>query len=168
MDKAMRREVEAECVALSHAWAYHIDHKQYEALADLFVPDGVFIRTGVRLEGRAAILAAMHARPAEQFTRHLTTNLHFTEVTESRARATSYNMSYYAFLPCGPPFAYAPERMMLLDFVDQYVRTPAGWRFAERDARAVLIPEDLRPRLPAAAFASRQADASGQGRAPSG
>jgi uncharacterized protein (TIGR02246 family) len=155
MDKATHREIEAECVALSHAWAFHIDHKQYEALADLFVPDGVFIRTGVRLEGREAILAAMHNRPAEQFTRHVTTNFHFTEVTENQARATFYNMSYYAFLPGSPPHPYAPERMMLLDFVDQFVRTPEGWRFQERDARAVLIPEDLKSRLPAAAFESR-------------
>ena len=155
MDKATRREIEAECVALSHAWAFHIDHKQYEALADLFVPDGVFIRTGVRLEGRAAILAAMHSRPAEQFTRHVTTNFHFTEVTESSARATFYNMSYYAFLPGNPPFMYAPERMMLLDFVDQFVHTPEGWRFQERDARAKLIPEDLKAKLPAAAFLPR-------------
>jgi len=106
----------------------------------------------VRLEGRAAILAAMRARPADQFTRHVTTNFHFTEVTESRARATFYNMSYYAFLPGNPPFTYAPERMMLLDFVDRFVHTPDGWRFQERDARAVLIPEDLKVRLPAAAF----------------
>lgn len=155
VEAALRREIQAECVALSHAWAYHIDHKQYEALAELFVPNGVFIRTGVRLEGRAAILAAMHARPAEQFTRHVTTNFHFTEVTEGRAWATSYNMSYYTFLPGNPPFAYAPERMMLLDFIDEYERTPQGWRFRLRDARAVLIPEDLRARLPAAAFDRR-------------
>lgn len=154
MDRAKRGEIEAECVALSHAWAYHIDHKQYDELAQLFVPDGVFIRTGVRLEGRAAILAAMHARPAEQFTRHVTTNFHFTAVETDRASAVSYNQSYYAFLPGQPPFTYAPERMMLLDFVDQFVRTPEGWRFQERDARAVLIPEDLKARLPAAAFAA--------------
>jgi hypothetical protein len=152
VDAALRREIEVECVALSHAWAYHIDHKQYDELAQLFVPDGVFIRTGVRLEGRAAILAAMHARPAEQFTRHVTTNWHFTAVEAERASAVSYNQSYYAFLPGNPPFTYTPERMMLLDFVDEYVRTAEGWRFSLRDARAVLIPEDLKGRLPAAAF----------------
>lgn len=154
MDRLKRREIEAECVALSHAWAFHIDHKQYEALADLFVSDGVFIRTGVRLEGRTAILAAMHARPAEQFTRHVTTNFHFTVVEAERASAVSYNQSYYAFLPGKPPFTYAPERMMLLEFVDEYVRTAEGWRFCLRDARAVFIPEDLKVRLPEAAFRS--------------
>lgn len=152
MDNAARRAIEADCVALSHAWAYHIDHKQYDELARLFVPDGVFMRTGVRLEGRPAILAAMRARPVEQFTRHITTNWHFTAVEADCASAVSYNQSYYAFLPGAPPFAYAPERMMLLDFIDEYVRTPQGWRFRLRDARPVLIPEDLKARLPAAAF----------------
>ena len=155
MDRAMRREIEAECVALSNAFAYHLDHKEYQALVALFVPDGTFVRTGVRLEGRAKILAAMRERPAEQFTRHITTNFHFTEVSADSARAVFYNQSYYAFLPGDPPHTYVPERMMLLDFVDQYERTSEGWRFRERDARAVLIPEDLKSRLPAAAFDSR-------------
>ena len=47
VDATLRREIEAECMALSHAWAYHIDHKQYDELAQLFVPDGVFIRRWV-------------------------------------------------------------------------------------------------------------------------
>lgn len=152
MDMAMRRKIEAECVALSNAFAYHLDHQEYPALVALFVPDGTFVRTGVRLAGREKILAAMQARPAEQFTRHITTNFHFTEVGDDSARAVFYNMSFFAYLPGQPPFEYEPERMMLLDFVDIYTRTADGWRFKERDARALLIPEQLRSRLPAAAF----------------
>lgn len=152
MDKAMRREIEAECVALSNAFAYHLDHKEYSALVALFAPDGAFVRTGVRLQGREKILAAMQERPAEQFTRHITTNFHFTEVEDDSARAVFYNMSYFAYLPGQPPFAYDPARMLLLDFIDIYTRTAEGWRFQERDARALLIPEQLRSRLPAAAF----------------
>jgi hypothetical protein len=44
--------------------------------------------------------------------------------------------------------AYDPERVMLLDFLDTYTKTPAGWRFLQREARAILIPEQLRSRLP--------------------
>jgi len=67
----------------------------------------------------------------------------------------SYNQSYFAYLPGDPPFMYEPERMMLLDFIDVYVRSAEGWRFLERDARPLLIPEQLRARLPAAAFGAR-------------
>lgn len=152
MDKAKRREIEAECVALSNAFAYHLDHKEYPALVALFVPGGVFVRTGVRLAGHEKILAAMQQRPAEQFTRHITINFHFTDVGCSTARAVIYNMSYFAYLPGVPPFEYEPERMMLLDFIDIDIRTADGWRFKECDARALLIPEQLRSRLPAATF----------------
>ena len=155
MDTATRREIEAECVALSNAFAYHLDHKEYPELVALFAPDGTFVRTGVRLEGRAKILEAMRQRPVDQFTRHITTNFHFTHVDQNTARAVFYNQSYFAFLPGEPPFAYEPERMMLLDFIDVYTRTAEGWRFQERDARAVLIPEQLRARLPAAAFGGK-------------
>jgi len=155
VDGALRRAIEAECVALSNAFAYHLDHKEYAELVALFAPNGTFVRIGVRLEGRDNILAVMRNRPAEQFTRHITTNFHFTHVGQDSARAVSYNQSYFAYLPGDPPFMYEPERMMLLDFIDVYVRSAEGWRFLERDARPLLIPEQLRARLPAAAFGAR-------------
>jgi SnoaL-like domain len=155
MDQATRRQIETECVALSNAFAYHLDHKEYAELVALFAPHGTFVRTGVRLEGREKILEAMRQRAIDQFTRHITTNFHFTHVDHDTARATFYNQSYFAFLPGDPPFAYEPERMMLLDFIDVYTRTAEGWRFLERDARPVLIPEQLRARLPAAAFGAK-------------
>jgi hypothetical protein len=157
VDKATRREIEADCVALSHAFAYHLDHKNYEALAALFAAEGVFVRTGVRLEGPAQILAAMSQRPAEQFTRHITTNFHFTDVEADRAKAVVYNVSYFSFPESQLPLDYVPQRVMLLDFIDTYTRTPAGWRFLERDARALLIPEEARAKLPPEATAPRAA-----------
>ena len=32
MDLASRREIESECVALSNAFAYHLDHQDYAAV----------------------------------------------------------------------------------------------------------------------------------------
>ena len=49
MDKATRREIEADCIALSNAFAYHLDRKDYPALVALFAPNGTFVRTGVLL-----------------------------------------------------------------------------------------------------------------------
>ena len=109
----------------------------------------MFILTSVHLEGAANILAALRQRPADQFTRHIT---HFTQVDADSANAVFYNQSYFAFTPEKPPYAYSPERMMLLDFIDVFTRTPDGWRFLGRDARPLLIPEELQARLPAAAF----------------
>ena len=148
MDPRVRREIEAECVRLSNAFAFHLDQKNYDDLVTLFVPHGVFIRTGVRLEGHARILEKMRERPAEQFTRHVTTNFHFTHVEYSTAIGVFYNLSYFAFTAQTTPLAYDPERVMLLDFFDTYTKTPDGWRFLQREARAILIPAQLRSRLP--------------------
>lgn len=152
MNWSRRREIEAECVALGNAFAYQLDHKDYRAVAALFAPEGGFVRTGVRLQGPDNIVTALRQRPADQFTRHITTNFHFTQVDDDSAKAVFYNRSYFAFTPAQPPYAYSPERMMLLDFIDVYTRTPQGWRFLERDARPLLIPEELRARLPVEAF----------------
>jgi hypothetical protein len=155
MNSQARRAIVAECIELSYAFAYYLDHNKYDELVNLFVPDGVFVRTGVRLAGRGQILATMKKRPSEQFTRHVTTNSHFTQVEETTARAVFYNISYFAFTPNMPPLSFEPARVMLLDFIDIYTKTNDGWRFLERDARPTMIPEELRERLPPEAFLTR-------------
>jgi uncharacterized protein (TIGR02246 family) len=156
MDTAAKREIEQACTALSHAFAYHLDRKEYEALANLFAPDGVFVRMGARLEGRKQINAVMSERPPEQFTRHISTNFHFTRVDADTAEAVVYNISYFGFPESALPLDYLSEQVMLLDFIDIYTRTDEGWRFLERKAQPLLIPKDLRSKMlaPAAATAS--------------
>jgi uncharacterized protein (TIGR02246 family) len=145
MDQASRAEIERECTALSHAFCYNLDHRQYAALADLFTADGVWIRHGQALKGREQIIAALSKRLPNQFTRHVTTNFHFTEVTETRASAVLYNMSYFSLEGDQPlPLRYGADQSMLLDFKDVYLRTEQGWRFLERDTSPVLIPDSVR------------------------
>jgi len=160
MNPEARRGIEAECVRLSNAFSFHLDQKQYGDLVELFVPHGVYIRTGVRLEGRARILETLRERPNEQFTRHVTTNFHFTHVDESLAKGVFYNLSYFAFSAETTPLAYDPERVMLLDFLDTYAKTVDGWRFLEREARALMIPAQLRSRLPPEAFLAHNSSTS--------
>src|SRR3546814_3944536 len=75
---------------------YCLDSRDYGSLVSLFTPDGVWERHGDRLHGRERILEVMRGRPANQFTRHVITNFHFVEVTETRARATVYNLSWFS------------------------------------------------------------------------
>jgi hypothetical protein len=143
VDKLERMLIEWECTRLSAAFAYHLDRRDYEAVAALFAPDGVWIRHGVRLEGAAQIIAALEQRPVKQFTRHVTAGFHFTHVKEVSARSVSSNMSYFSFDAEVLPAPYVPEKAMLLDFVDHYAKTPEGWRFRERDTQMVFIPEEV-------------------------
>ena len=144
MNASARMEIEWACITLSHAFAYHLDQRDYRALADLFAVDGVWIRHNVRLEGREQIIAAMNQRPKEQFTRHVTAGFHFTQVNETTARSVAYNMSYFSFNASSLPAPYVPEKAMLLDFVDVYTKTSDGWRFQQRDTQMILIPEEAR------------------------
>lgn len=135
--------IEQQCKALSSAFAYHLDRREYSELTQLFAPDGVWIRHYQRLEGRQAILNALSERPAEQFTRHVTTGFHFIEVTQTHARSVATNMSYFSFDAATLPTRYKPEKAMLLDFVDNYIKTAEGWRFLERDTQMVMVPEEI-------------------------
>jgi hypothetical protein len=147
MDVGARDQIIAECTRLSSAFAYHLDHRNYRELAELFAADGVWVRHGVRLEGRAAIIAALEERPASQFTRHLTLGHHFTHVDSARAASVAYNLSIYSMEAAVLPATYVPEQAMLLDFIDTYTKTPEGWRFALRDTPPVLISADARARM---------------------
>jgi uncharacterized protein (TIGR02246 family) len=144
MDKQTQIEIEHDCRALTQAFAYHLDERNYEALAALFAPHGVWIRHGARLEGRAQIIAAMQQRPANQFTRHLTTSMHFTHVNENTARSVAYNLSYFTLEPSELPMRYQPENVMVLDFKDTFTKTAEGWRFLERDTPLTMVSDQVR------------------------
>jgi hypothetical protein len=136
-------QIEWACTKLSHDFAYFIDNRDYDSLAALFAPDGVWERHGVRLNGREEILKTMKSRPSNQFTRHITTSFHFSEVAPTVARATLYNMSYFSFTVEKLPSAYVPENAILLDFFDTYKLTDEGWRLAERITPAVFVAPSL-------------------------
>lgn len=147
MDQVERMYAEWACVRLTQDFCYFIDQRRYADLAALFTHDGVWVRHGIRLAGRAAIVAALESRPSNQFTRHVTTGFHFSEVTPDSARATFYNVSHYTFESGGPPFVYSPEKALILDFEDRFERTSDGWRIAERLTNATFLAAELYDRL---------------------
>jgi hypothetical protein len=150
MNKLNRIEIEHDCQALIQAFSYHLDQRNYEALAALFAAQGTWIRHGSRHEGRAQIVGIMQQRPPNQFTRHLTTSTHFIEVSETSVRAMSYNQSYFTLTPLSElPMRYQPDNMMLLDFSDTFIKTADGWRFLERVSTEIMVSDDVRAMLAA-------------------
>jgi len=149
MQKSDRMLAEWECVRLSHAFAYHLDRRNYADLANLFAPDGVWIRHGQPLRGRERIVAELDKRPPNQFTRHVTTGFHFTHMDETTAKSVAYNVSYFSLDGADLPLRYVPDQVMVLDFIDSYVNTPDGWRFSERITKEVMIPDAVRAMLSA-------------------
>lgn len=124
-----------------------IDAQDYEAFAALFLPDGELQRPGDSpLHGRAAILAAYRARPADRITRHVVTNTRVDLESESLARVSSLVLLWSGSLtsPAGPFGRPAQPRRVLGEFDDRLVQVSEGWHIARRIARFVLVDEDAR------------------------
>ena len=137
-----RYAIEHACMRLCHDFGYYLDYSDYPALANLFAPDGSWTRHGETLRGREAICAAMKGRPVDRFARHVTTNIHFAEVTADLASAVVLNISFFAKHLGAPPAALVAGQHMLLEFHDRYTRTAEGWRIQARDTHPVLVPAD--------------------------
>ena len=84
----------------------------------------------------------MEGRPADRFARHVTTNIHFADVTADLASAVVLNISFFAQHLGPPPAALVAGQHMLLEFHDIYARTGEGWRIKARDTRPILVPAD--------------------------
>ncbi len=105
------------------------DTADWEAVAATFTGDGRFVRPagGDPLIGRDAILASFASRPPRKSC-HLISNIvvDLTSVDEATARCSM--LLYTA--PAGESVASSPA--LIGGFRDRLIRTPEGWRFAER------------------------------------
>lgn len=122
---------ESEITRLIIRYAELNDAGDFAALADLFVDDGVFVRPsgGDPVVGREAILQSYLSRPA-RISRHLIANISIDLTSEREAKCRSSILLYSA--AAGPLPASASGPGLLGGFADKVVRTPEGWRFAER------------------------------------
>jgi ketosteroid isomerase-like protein len=85
----MNHDAVKSCEWLAMAAYSLMDQGQYEATADLFTTDAVWVRGGVPVTGPEAILAALHKRPATDLSRHLVTNVLIQDVDGDTARGTA-------------------------------------------------------------------------------
>ena len=134
--------IEQSCERLVLDFAYFSDHRENEALAKLFTPDGTMTRpSGDTLVGRKAILKEYQSRPAGRITRHLCTNIRIVVESEDRARGLTYALVYSALANEPPLQHFGPKvepRQLIGEFEDEFVRTDDGWKIASRRARFVM------------------------------
>ena len=122
-----------ECERLIHLYSMLNDAGEFQAMADMFVEDGVFARpsqSDVLIRGRTNILAAYTSRPA-RFTRHMITTVAVTVVDGDNATAHSYLSLHTGQLGEGLPRPAEPT-YMIGDFRDRLVRVDGEWKFKER------------------------------------
>jgi ketosteroid isomerase-like protein len=127
-----------ECRRLVVDSAFYNDSRDWDALAALYADDGVVVRpNGTRIVGRAAITESYAAAPANRRTRHVCTNWRFDLDGRHAARGVTSVLVYSwdADREPDPKFGHQLDsRMVIGDFADRFVRTPDGWRIAERRA----------------------------------
>ena len=130
-----RRAIEQDCERLIRRYVTLNDAQDWQAVANLYTEDARFARPskpGEFIEGRAAILESFLARPARA-QRHVIANTVVEVEGPASARAFSVIVLYMsdAAEDGGLP-AMDPKSPLVGTFTDRLVRTPEGWRFAER------------------------------------
>lgn len=120
---------EQEISRLITRFALLNDAADWDGVAATFTVDGRFIRPagGDPVVGREAIHASFASRPPRKSC-HLITNIVVDVASENEATARCSMLLYTA--PAGEAAAASPA--LIGGFRDRLVRTPEGWRFAER------------------------------------
>jgi hypothetical protein len=137
MDDLTRLLIERACERLITDYARFVDFGAAARIAELFAADGVWEAPGVRMEGQEAIRTGFWKREGvtRRVSRHVCTNVAIDVLGPGEARGLSYLINYRhdrregedaaAPAPTGPP-------KFVGEYHDRFVRTPEGWRFAER------------------------------------
>lgn len=127
----------AEIDAVLADWAWHLDHGDYDAVAELFTRDALFITGTVELRGRSAIKSRYKERRVVRSTRHMYSGLRVSPVPGDagdgrplrvRACSTWANFAVNAPAPVDDVGVY-----LVADFHDALTWCDdARWRISER------------------------------------
>jgi len=140
MDIDRRRHIEQDCRDLITALVHHYDHGAAEQAADLFVPDGLWVKSQVPYRGREAIIGSFAAQPASLVLRHFTSNILVNVHDEQNASAVTYYLAFVGRRDETRPDAEIPLELpgSLGEWNDTFVATADGWRFARREGRRIF------------------------------
>lgn len=133
-----------ECNQLIARFAIANDDRDADALAGMFVEDGIFVRPTKPNEpykGRETIREAFRAKPASLVTRHIVANTVVDVVSANEAKVHSYLLLYTApATDSGLP--KADPKQLLGAFDDVIVKDGDGvWKFRERRGSLAMTIE---------------------------
>ncbi len=137
----MNREFDHEksqCEELINAFAYYVDHREFERAVALFVPEGRFIRPDTNKEGHAQIASLWADRPEQVVTRHLAGAPFFLSVSESQAQSIT-QVTIYQATKNDDGQAVVAGPIGVAEFCDLFINTEDGWKFEERKVVPAII-----------------------------
>ena len=131
-----RALIEHECRRLSLEFARLNDSAQYEAVAALFTPDGVFYRPltpELKLCGRQAILTELRRKPKDVISHHACGNILIDVLSEDEAVGLTYFTVYrqQGAATLERPFCFEGT-VYIGAYNDRFRHTDDGWAISER------------------------------------
>lgn len=123
------------CAQLITSYTHLVDFGNASAIADLFVPAGIWRNDEFAMEGQDAIRAGFARREGvtRRQSRHVCTNI-AVNVDGDTATALCYLVNYRHDSTTGQAELPAPADVpkYVGEYHDQLVRTDQGWRFVDR------------------------------------
>lgn len=135
MDDLDRLLSEQACAQLIISYARCLDAGDWDAVAAFYTEDGRMSRPTAPddfIQGRETILAGFKARPPRA-SRHICANISVEVLGPADARAVSQILLFTGDASADGGLAQQSALPpMVGTYQDKMVRTPQGWRFAER------------------------------------
>jgi ketosteroid isomerase-like protein len=143
IDELQRTLIERQLERLVLHSIRAFDARDWQAFADTFTADGVFVRAnapGEPLVGRKAIIAGLAARAATRLTRHLCTNIEIEVSSADTASGRCYLLLFAADAtePAGVDGHLSDPPQRIGEYHDTFSRTAEGWRIARRAGRLLM------------------------------
>lgn len=130
---------------LNARFALAVDHHDYDALREVFLPEARYVSTnGTDITGLEALIAWFGSRVTpgvHRVTRHGLSNLLITAVSDSVATGMS---TWHTFATNKAQPTQVPL-FQVADFADRYERRDGRWWIAERITTPVFRDESLAP-----------------------
>lgn len=143
LSETERRNIEMACAALCVDYCEIVDTKDYQRMREVFAEDAEYYSPNAPndlIRGAEAIIAYLSHIPATLVTQHLAFNVRVHAESEEAARGLCKIVLFTADgnMPETPEGRKAAEKQRIGVYFDRYVRTPGGWRIAERRGKGLL------------------------------
>ena len=134
---------ESACHALCVDYADIVDAQDYARLRQIFAEDAIFARPTAPqdpIRGVENVVASFEARPRNRVTQHFVTNIRVRVESPTTASGSCRILLYMsdASEPETPEGRKAAAKQLIGMYLDRFVRTKDGWRFAERRGKTLF------------------------------
>lgn len=140
-EQEREQQIVAACTDLVLDYALLRDQGDVDGYTGLFSETGSLTLRGQTITGVDAIRQRMREARNGPRTRHLMSTIRIKPVDESRATGISYATVYLAPEPADSGPAYVDGFAAIGNYVDEFVRTPEGWRIQSRVFEEAFLPK---------------------------